>query len=72
MVTKINAEITGSVWKIQVKVGDMVSEGDTLVVFESMKMEFPLESPVSGKVTDIFVAEGDEIEEGNPIISIEK
>ena len=42
--SNIEAHITGTVWKIEVKVGDPVEEGDTVVILESMKMEMPVES----------------------------
>ena len=42
---QVKAHITGTVWKIEVKVGDAVAEGQTVVVLESMKMEMPVESP---------------------------
>jgi len=51
MATSIPAHITGTVWKIEVKVGDAVAEGQTVVILESMKMEMPVESPAAGKVT---------------------
>ena len=53
---KVRSEITGSVWKVEVAVGQSVAEGDTLVIVESMKMEIPISAPASGVVTEIFVA----------------
>jgi acetyl-CoA carboxylase biotin carboxyl carrier protein len=40
----VEAHITGTVWKIEVAVGDSVDEGDTVVILESMKMEMPVEA----------------------------
>jgi acetyl-CoA carboxylase biotin carboxyl carrier protein len=37
----VEAHITGTVWKIEVAVGDEVNEGATVVILESMKMEMP-------------------------------
>ena len=53
MPTSVNAHITGTVWKIEVKKGEVVAEGQTLVIIESMKMEMPLESrtPVRWKMS---------------------
>ena len=45
---KVRSEITGSVWKVEVAVGQAVVEGDTLVIVESMKMEIPISAPASG------------------------
>ena len=54
---KVRSEITGSVWKVEVAVGQAVVEGDTLVIVEYMKMEIPISAPASGVVAEIFVAE---------------
>ena len=68
MATNVPAHITGTVWKIEVKVGDEVSEGQTLVILESMKMEMPVEAPEGGKVTAIAVAEGQAVDEGVTLV----
>lgn len=68
--TKVICEINGSVWKIQVKEGDSVSEDDTLAILESMKMEIPVLSPADGTVEKILVAEGDAVAEGQDIMVI--
>ena len=41
---EVEAHITGIVWKIECKVGDVIEEGDTVVTLESMKMEMPVEA----------------------------
>jgi acetyl-CoA carboxylase biotin carboxyl carrier protein len=64
MATEVCAHITGTVWKIEKQPGDDVSEGDTVVILESMKMEMPVEAPASGKVQSINVKEGDAVDEG--------
>ncbi|MHA6669375.1 biotin/lipoyl-binding carrier protein [Homoserinimonas sp. A447] len=68
---KIEADLTAVVWKIVVAVGDAVEEGDDLVVLESMKMEIPVESVISGVVAGIHVAEGDSVSPGTLIATIE-
>ena len=70
MATRVNAHITGTVWKIEVKVGDADAEGQTVVILESMKMEMPVESTAAGKVTAILVKEGDPVEEGAGVVEI--
>ena len=70
MATSVNAHITGTVWKIEVKVGDTVSEGQTVVILESMKMEMPVEAPERGKVSEIPVREGQAVEEGDVPLSL--
>jgi acetyl-CoA carboxylase biotin carboxyl carrier protein len=68
MATNVPAHITGTVWKIEVKVGDEVSEGQVLVILESMKMEMPVEAPEAGKVTAISTAEGQAVNEGDTLV----
>ena len=68
---KVRSEITGSVWKVEVAVGQSVSEGDTLVIVESMKMEIPISAPTSGVVTEIFVAEGEPVADDQVVIHLD-
>ena len=70
MAITVNAHITGTVWKIIVKVGDAVAEGETVAILESMKMEMPVESPAAGKVTAVLVKEGDPVEEGAAVVEL--
>ena len=70
MATSVRAHITGTVWKIEVKVGDAVAEGQTVVILESMKMEMPVESQAPGTVTAVLVAEGASVEEGAPLVEL--
>ena len=65
------AQIAGSVWKIETTVGAEVEEEDVLMILESMKMEIPVEAPCAGRVSEIRVAEGDAIEEGAILAVIE-
>jgi acetyl-CoA carboxylase biotin carboxyl carrier protein len=67
---RVSAHITGTVWKIQVKVGDLVEPGTVLVILESMKMEMPLEAEGNGRVTEIHVAEGQAVDEGDALVTI--
>jgi acetyl-CoA carboxylase biotin carboxyl carrier protein len=69
-VADVAAHITGTVWKIECAVGDTVSEGDTVVVLESMKMEMPVEAEDSGTVSVIHVEEGQAVREGEPLITL--
>ena len=70
MATNVQAHITGTVWKIEVKAGESVEEGQTLVIIESMKMEMPVESPAKGTVEQIAVAEGQAVDEGAVLLTI--
>ncbi|MGZ3424300.1 MAG: biotin/lipoyl-binding carrier protein [Polyangiales bacterium] len=71
MATNVQAHITGTVWKIEVKVGDTVDEGQTVVILESMKMEMPVEAPAKGKVTSIAITEGQAVEEGATLVVLD-
>lgn len=62
---RVRSEIAGSVWRIEVAVGDAVAEDDPLLILESMKMEIPLLAPRAGIVREILVAEGEAIAEGD-------
>jgi acetyl-CoA carboxylase biotin carboxyl carrier protein len=68
---KVQSEISGSVWKIEVAVGDAVQEDDTIVLLESMKMEIPVPAPRQGKVASIDVKEGQAVAEGQVIATLE-
>jgi biotin carboxyl carrier protein len=65
------AEMVANVWKVVVQAGDAVSEGDPLVILESMKMEIPVESPVGGTVKEVRVQEGGVVQEGDVIAVVE-
>jgi len=70
MAISVQAHITGTIWKIEVKAGDSVEEGQTLVIIESMKMEMPVESPSGGKVESVAVTEGQAVEEGAVLLTL--
>ncbi len=67
---RVTAHITGTVWKIEVKEGDDVAEGQVLVILESMKMEMPVEAPRAGKVEKIHVAEAQAVNEGDALVTL--
>ncbi len=70
MPTSVNAHITGTVWKIEVGVGDLVATGQVCVIIESMKMEMPVEAPRAGRVDQIRVTEGQAVAEGDVLLTI--
>jgi len=65
---EVEAHIAGTVWKIEVAVGDDVDEGDTVVILESMKMEMPVEAEDAGTVTEILCEEGQAVNEGDALV----
>jgi acetyl-CoA carboxylase biotin carboxyl carrier protein len=64
MPTAVEAQITGNVWKIEKAVGEAVRAEEVILILESMKMEIPVEAPVSGRLTELRVREGENVEEG--------
>jgi acetyl-CoA carboxylase biotin carboxyl carrier protein len=70
MAEEIRAEMVANVWKIVAAAGDTISEGDTLVILESMKMEIPVLAEASGTLTQLAVNEGDVVQEGDLIAVI--
>jgi acetyl-CoA carboxylase biotin carboxyl carrier protein len=70
-VARVEAHITGTVWKIEVAVGDQVAEGDTVVFLESLKMEMPVEAEDDGTVAEISVEEGQAVSEGDTLVVLE-
>ena len=68
MAEEIRAEMVANVWKVVKAAGDEVSEGDTLVILESMKMEIPVIAEVAGSVRAVKVAPGDVVQEGDVLL----
>jgi acetyl-CoA carboxylase biotin carboxyl carrier protein len=54
-----------------VKVGDMVTEGQTLLIIEAMKTMNQIPAPRSGRVTQIIISDGQPVEFGEPLMVIE-
>jgi acetyl-CoA carboxylase biotin carboxyl carrier protein len=71
MAQAVEAHITGTIFKIETQVGAQVSEGDVLVIIESMKMEMPVEAPSAGRIAEIVVEEGQSVEEGDVLLKLE-
>ena len=68
---KAKSEVAGSVWKILASPGDTLSDGDTILILESMKMEIPVMAEGSGTLREILVVEGEAVAEGQIIALIE-
>ena len=65
------SDITGIVWKVLVKLGDQVSEDDSLLILESMKMEIHVTAPEDGVVKEVCVTEGALVAEGDVTLILE-
>ena len=66
----VKAPLPGTISSVNVKVGDKVNVGDTVVVLEAMKMQNNIEAENSGTVTSILVNQGDSVMEGATLITI--
>jgi len=64
----VPAHITGTVWKVEVSVGQKVAVGDVLVILESMKMEMPVEAPEDGTVKEIRCQPTQPVNEGDVLV----
>ena len=67
----IESPVQGSLWKVIVKLGDVVQEGEVLAIAESMKMEIDIEAPEHGKITQVLCSEGENITAGKMLFVIE-
>lgn len=66
----VGSHVAGNLWQIKVNEGDMVNEGDVVVIVESMKMEISVTAICSGKVTHILCNEGTAVSAGQNLIVI--
>ncbi len=67
----VTAVLAGNIFKVEVEPGDTVSEGDTLIVVEAMKMETVVAAPRSGTVSQVHVSIGDVVAVGDPLVVID-
>ncbi|XVQ07669.1 biotin/lipoyl-binding carrier protein [Spirillospora sp. CA-255316] len=66
----IESDTTAVVWKVLVKEGDTVDDGDTVMILESMKMEIPIEAEEAGTVVKVHVAEGAAVSDGDVLVTL--
>jgi oxaloacetate decarboxylase alpha subunit len=64
------APLAGSIWKVEVAVGQQVQEGDVLVILEAMKMETQIVAENAGTVALVSVKPGDTVKVGDLLVSI--
>lgn len=68
--TKITAPMPGTIVSVNVAVGDAVKQGQTLLVFEAMKMENEVKAPADGVVASVNTAKGASINTGDLLVSL--
>ena len=66
----LNAPLAGNIFKIKVKPGQTVNQGDVVIIMEAMKMETEVRAAHTGTVAEILVAEGDSVTTGDAMISL--
>lgn len=71
MSTPVTAPMLGKIIQINVKPGDKVSENDSLMVMEAMKVEMDIASPAAGTIAKILVQSGQQVEADTELAVIE-
>jgi len=62
--------LQGNMWKVLVKQGDTVAEGQLLCIIEAMKMENEITAHKAGRIVELPITEGAPIQAGAPIATI--
>jgi acetyl-CoA carboxylase biotin carboxyl carrier protein len=70
-VHEVRSPAVGKVLDVLVQPGSEVESGAEIVLLESMKMEVPVNAPVSGRVGAVFAGRGDHVDAGDLLLSIE-
>ncbi|MFT5483606.1 MAG: oxaloacetate decarboxylase alpha subunit [Halieaceae bacterium] len=66
----VSAPLAGNIFKVNVKVGDTLQQGDVLVVLEAMKMETEILAATAGTVISVHVKAGDAVSVGDCLVTI--
>ena len=66
----LNAPLAGNIFKVKVKPGQTVNEGDVVIIMEAMKMETEVRAVHSGTIAEVLVAEGDSVATGDALIAL--
>ena len=66
----INAPLAGNIFRIEKNIGDTVSNDETVIVLEAMKMETTIKTPTNGKIKQIFIKNGDKVQSGDPLFEL--
>ncbi|QHS22369.1 acetyl-CoA carboxylase biotin carboxyl carrier protein subunit [Virgibacillus sp. MSP4-1] len=68
---EVKATMAGNVWKIVVEAGKEITDGEDVVILESMKMEIPVSAESDGVVKEVKVQEGSFVNEGDTLVILE-
>jgi oxaloacetate decarboxylase alpha subunit len=66
----VTSPLSGNIWKVMVKEGQHVAEGDVVVILEAMKMETEVRASAAGTVTSIQAKEGDAVQSGDTLLTL--
>ncbi|MFS0654945.1 acetyl-CoA carboxylase biotin carboxyl carrier protein subunit [Bacillus sp. 179-C3.3 HS] len=66
----VTIQMTGNLWKLLVKQGDVVQKGQEVAILESMKMEIPIVADDAGVVSKLHKAEGEFVSEGEVLLEL--
>ncbi len=69
---EVKSVVTGSVWKIEAKVGQQLAAGDVIMFLESMKMEIPIIAEDGGTLKELRVEEGASVVENQVVAVVEE
>jgi urea carboxylase len=67
----VDSPVAGSLWKWAVDEGDVVDEGEALLILESMKMEIEVSAPCAGRIHKMLKPAGASVQAGMPLVFIE-
>ena len=66
----VAAPLAGNIFKVLVKPGQQVAEGENIIILEAMKMETAVSAPHTGSIGEILVQEGDSVSVGDPLLTL--
>ncbi len=66
----LNAPLAGNIFKVKVKSGQTVNQGDVVIIMEAMKMETEIRAAHTGTIAEVLVAEGDSVATGDALIAL--
>jgi biotin carboxyl carrier protein len=69
--TKIVSPLPGTIFAMKIKVGDVIKEGDSLLILEAMKMENNIAAEKAGTVSAIHVEVGQQVLQDDLLIELE-
>ncbi len=68
---QVKAPLPGNILKINVKVGDVIKAGDSLLIMEAMKMENNIQAETNGTVKAVKINEGENVLQGDVLLELE-